>query len=271
MLDLKLLADVGIAGLPNAGKSTLLRALSAARPKVADYPFTTLEPALGVVDHGWETFVMADIPGLIEGAHEGAGLGLDFLRHIERTKVVLYLVDGTSADPLSDLRTVEAEVREYGRGVDQRERLVVVNKVDVPEVKARQEDLRTRFSAEGIDVLFVSAAARGGLEVLVDRLADMVAAERERSARTEASRPPTAAPLPIPRGDIDVRRENGVFRVDGERAVAFAEMMPVDTDEGLAELWRRFRRWGVYGALRRAGARAGDRVRLGDVELEMES
>jgi GTP-binding protein len=271
VLDLKLLADVGIAGLPNAGKSTLLRALSAARPKVADYPFTTLEPSLGVVEHGWESFVMADIPGLIEGAHEGAGLGLDFLRHIERTKVVLYLVDGTSYDPLADLRTVEAEVREYGRGVAERPRLVAVNKIDVREVRTRQDALRALFGAEGIDVLFFSAAAREGLAVLVDRVAGMVATERERTACSEASRASPTVSVPVPKGDIDVRRENGVFRVDGERAIAFAEMMPVDTDEGLAELWRRFRRWGVYGALRRAGARAGDRVRLGDVELEMES
>jgi GTP-binding protein len=270
ILDLKLLADVGIAGLPNAGKSTLLRAVSAARPKVADYPFTTLEPVLGVVEAGWDTFVMADIPGLIEGAHEGAGLGLDFLRHIERTKVLLYLIDGTSGSPLADLRTVEAEVRQYGRGVAERPRLVAVNKIDVSEVSSRQKEIRDSFVAEGIEPLFVSAAARQGLEPLIDRLSSMVAAEREATAVSAPETPPRV-PLPAHKGDIGVRRENGVFRVDGERAVAFAEMMPIDSEEGLAELWRRFRRWGVYGALRRAGARAGDRVRIGEVELEMES
>ena len=269
VLDLKLLADVGIAGLPNAGKSTLLRAVSAARPKVADYPFTTLEPVLGVVEDGWETFVMADIPGLIEGAHEGAGLGLDFLRHIERTKVVLYLVDGTSSDPVADLRTVEAEVGEYGRGVPDRPRLVVVNKIDVPEVGARQDEIESRFATEGVEVTFVSAAGGLGLDALASVLAGMVTAERESTIAREVQ--PLQPSLVVPQGDITVHRENGVFRVDGERAVAFAEMMPVDNDEGRAELWRRFRRWGVYGALRRAGARAGDRVRLGIVELEMES
>ena len=269
VLDLKLLADVGIAGLPNAGKSTLLRAVSAARPKVADYPFTTLEPVLGVVEDGWETFVMADIPGLIEGAHEGAGLGLDFLRHIERTKVLLYLVDGTSSDPVADLRTVEAEVRAYGQGVADRLRLVAVNKIDVPEVAARRDEIESRFSTEGVEVTFLSAAGGRGLDALVRVLAGMLTAERESTISGKAK--PLQPPVVVPQGDVRVHRENGVFRVDGERAVAFAEMMPVDDDEGRAELWRRFRRWGVYGALRRAGARAGDRVRLGDVELEMES
>src|SRR5262249_51695482 len=150
--ELKLLADVGIVGLPNAGKSTLLRAVSAARPKVADYAFTTLEPVLGVVERGWETFVVADIPGLIEGAHQGAGLGLDFLRHVERTKTLLYVVDGSSGDPLSDLRTVEAEVREYGRGVAKRPGVVAVNKIDRPEVARRTGALKERFAKAGTDI-----------------------------------------------------------------------------------------------------------------------
>jgi GTP-binding protein len=270
LFDLKLLADVGIVGLPNAGKSTLLRAVSAARPKVADYPFTTLEPVLGVVEHGWTSFVMADIPGLIEGAHEGAGLGLDFLRHIERTKVLLYLLDGTSADPVADLRTVESEVREYGRGVSSRPRLIAVNKIDVPEVAIRREELGQRLLNADGKVCFISASGREGLDPLVETLAAIVA-ERRESAATEAAGKPVVTPTLVPKGDVGIRRENGRFRVDGERAVAFAEMMPLETEEGLAELWRRFRRWGVYAALRRAGARRGDRVRLGEVELEMES
>ena len=268
VLDLKLLADVGIVGLPNAGKSTLLRAISAARPKVADYPFTTLEPVLGVVELDWENFVVADVPGLIEGAHLGAGLGLDFLRHIERTKVLLYLIDGGSDDPLADLRVVEAEVKEYGRGVSDRPRLVAVNKIDQPEVSARTGEQRELFARAGIEPMFVSAAGGEGLDELVARLATTLAAENE--TRPAA---PVAAPkveIRVPAGDVNVLRENGGFRVEGERAVAFAEMMPVETEEGRAELWSRFRRWGVSGALRRAGARPGDRVRLGRVELEIE-
>ena len=268
VLDLKLLADVGIVGLPNAGKSTMLRAISAARPKVADYPFTTLEPVLGVVELDWENFVVADVPGLIEGAHRGAGLGLDFLRHIERTKVLLYLVDGGSDDPLADLRVVEAEVKEYGRGVSERPRVVAVNKIDQPEVSARTGELRGLFAQAGIEPLFVSAAGGEGLDDLVARLATTLAAENE--TRREM---PAAAPQGGNSGSgwrSKCTRENGGFRVEGERAVAFAEMMPVETEEGRAELWSRFRRWGVSGALRRAGARPGDRVRLGRVELEIE-
>ncbi|HET8944683.1 MAG TPA: GTPase ObgE, partial [Dehalococcoidia bacterium] len=146
-LDLKLLADVGIVGLPNAGKSTLLSVISAARPKIADYPFTTLEPALGVVESGWERFVVADIPGLIEGAHEGVGLGLEFLRHIERTRLVVHLVDGSSPDPVRDYETVNAELREYGQELADREQVLVVNKIDIPEVSARMGELTKAFQA----------------------------------------------------------------------------------------------------------------------------
>ena len=268
VLELKLLADVGIVGLPNAGKSTLLRAVSAARPKVADYPFTTLEPVLGVVERDWKTFVVADIPGLIEGAHRGAGLGLDFLRHIERTKVLLYLVDGGTGDRLADLRTVEAEVREYGRGVADRPRIVAVNKIDRPEVARRAGQMREEFALAGVDIVLVSAAGGEGLDNLVRRLAEMVAVDKETSQpdREEPAGPVVQTPV----SDLEVRREDGAFRVHGERAVAFAEMMPVETDEGRAELWRRFKRWGIAGALRRAGAKPGDRARFGDVELEIE-
>jgi GTPase len=271
VLELKLIADVGIVGLPNAGKSTLLRAISAARPKVADYPFTTIEPVLGVVERNWQTFVVADIPGLIEGAHHGAGLGLDFLRHIERTKVILYLVDGSTEDPLTDSRTVRAEVGEYGRGVAERPRLVAINKTDQAAVRERRADLTDAFRVDGVEVMFISAASGEGVDELVNRLSEVLLAVESEMLPATAAEGPAMAAVHESAGSLRVKREDGAFRVDGERAVAFAEMMPVETDEGRAELWRRFKRWGVTGALRRAGARPGDRVRLGHVELEIEA
>ena len=263
-LDLKLLADVGIVGLPNAGKSTLLRAISAARPKVADYAFTTLEPALGVVDVGFERFVVADIPGLIEGAHEGSGLGLDFLRHVERTKVLVHLVDGGRPDPLSDMEAVNRELAEYSEALAERPQLLAVNKIDLPEVKGRVGRVKESFGARGITPAFLSAAGREGTDELVKKLAEMLAAQpRERPVEEV----PTIRLQPLGRR-FEVRREDGGFRVEGERVATFAEMMPVEVEEGRQELWWRLGRWGVSGALRRAGAQPGDRVRLGSVELE---
>ncbi len=263
-LDLKLLADVGVVGLANAGKSTLLRAISAARPKVAEYPFTTLEPVLGVVDVGFDRFVVADIPGLIEGAHRGVGLGLDFLRHIERTKVLIHLVDGGSADPLSDMDRLNRELSEYGAGLDGRPRVVAVNKIDLPEVSARIGELKERFSERGIAPHFVSAAEQDGTGELVQRIVKVLAEQGDGPAVEEVA---PIRPQPL-RRRFDIRREEGGYRVEGERVVTFAEMMPVGVEEGRQELWWRLGRWGVSGALRRAGAKPGDRVLLGSVELE---
>ena len=158
VLDLKLIADVGIIGYPNAGKSTLLSAVSQARPKIADYPFTTLEPALGVVGMGYQSFVLADIPGIIEGAHEGRGLGLDFLRHIERTKALIHLVDGSSEDPVADFKKVEAELVSYEPSLKDRPRIIAVNKIDLPHVRARMPQLEREFQELGVSVHFISAA-----------------------------------------------------------------------------------------------------------------
>jgi GTP-binding protein len=266
-LDLKLLADVGIVGLPNAGKSTLLTAMSAARPRIGAYPFTTLEPNLGVADTGWERFVVADIPGLIEGAHEGAGLGLDFLRHIERTLIIVHLIDGSSADPLRDMDTVNMELQAYGNGLEERPQIVVVNKIDIEEVREVQDQLRAALAGRGIEPLFISAASGEGVEPLITMLGTRLKALAERA-------PPAVEEATVLRPEqasraVKVLRENGVYHVENERVVVFAEMMPLETEEGRAELWRRLGRWGVLGALRRAGARTGDRVRLGRVELEM--
>jgi GTP-binding protein len=268
-LDLKLLADVGVVGLPNAGKSTLLAAVSAARPKIGSYAFTTLEPNLGVVDVGWERFVMADIPGLIEGAHEGAGLGLDFLRHIERTKLILHLVDGSAPDPVADMDTVNEELRRYGHGLADRPQVVAVNKTDLPEVQGRLEELVGRFEKRGIDVTSISGAGGDGVERLMETLARKL---REVEAEEPAPAEPESPELPILRpleGKVKVKRTDDGFEVIGGKAVSFAETMPLESEEGRAEVWRRFQRWGVTGALKRAGAQAGDRVLLGRVELEM--
>ena len=269
-LDLKLLADVGIVGLPNAGKSTLLTQISAARPKIGAYPFTTLEPNLGVADVGWDRFVVADIPGLIEGAHEGAGLGLDFLRHIERTRVTIHLLDGSSEDPWRDLETVNEELSEYGEGLAERPQIVVINKTDIPEVAARRGEFEKAFRKRGIEPHFMSAAGGEGVREVMEVVAARLAATRSEDATAAgAETAPLTVLRPKERG-VRVHHEDGAYRVEGERETTFAEMMPVETEEGRAELWRRFQRWGVTGALRRAGAKEGDRVLLGRVELEME-
>jgi GTP-binding protein len=268
-LDLKLLADVGIVGMPNAGKSTLLNQISAARAKIGDYPFTTLEPALGVVDVGWDRFVVADIPGLIEGAHAGAGLGLDFLRHIERTRVIIHLLDGSGDDPWRDMDTVNKEMREYRRGLESRPQIVAINKIDMPEVEERVPTLLEEAKARCLTVRFISAAVGTGV---ADLLEDVARALREAQEAVQSAEEPLTAPHVLhPAGNgVRVSRENAAYRVEGERAVAFAEMMPLEAEEGRAELWRRFQRWGVTGALKRAGARRGDRVLLGRAEIEME-
>jgi GTP-binding protein len=263
-LDLKLLADVGIVGLPNAGKSTLLRAISAARPRVADYPFTTLEAALGVVDVSFKSFVVADIPGLIEGAHKGAGLGLDFLRHVERTRVLVHMLDGSRPEPLADMDVVNRELSQYTAGLADRPQVLVVNKVDMVEVESRVGELRAALATRGLEALFLSAAAGSGTDELVRRMAEMLSTESQEVA-TESQ--PVVRLKPLGRR-FEVRCEQDGFRVEGERMVTFAEMMPVEVEEGRQELWWRLGRWGVSAALRRAGARPGALVRVGEMELE---
>jgi GTP-binding protein len=267
VLELKLLADVGVVGLPNAGKSTFLASVSAAHPKIAAYPFTTLEPNLGVASVGWRQFVVADIPGLIEGAHEGAGLGLDFLRHIERTEVLLHLVDGAAEDPVCDYRLIKAELRQYGEGLADKPQIVAVNKIDIDEVRERTDEIRSSFEHEGVRAAFISAASGEGVDEVVKELARMV--EERRSMAPAPEEEVVAMPKVKVDAVIEVTPQNGAYRVESERIVAFAEMMPLEVDEGREELWRRFRRWGVIAALRRAGARPGDRVLVGGSELEM--
>jgi GTP-binding protein len=263
-LELKLLADCGIVGLPNAGKSTLLSVASAARPKIADYPFTTLEPQLGVVRLGpEESFVLVDVPGLIEGAHAGSGLGDRFLRHIERTRVLVHLMDGArpAAEILADKATIENELRLWNPALLERPILAVLSKLDLPEARERLEELRgtidglrgiSAVTGEGVrDLLF--AAYRTILETPVPEVA---ATEVPRFVLTPHE--PFAISL-----DAD-----GAYVVSGERVERLAAMTDFDSDEGLGRFEAILAKMGVEKRLREMGATQGDTVRIAGHEFD---
>jgi GTP-binding protein len=265
-LELKLLADVGLVGLPNAGKSTMLRAVSNAVPDVADFPFTTLEPVLGVVEMGINAFVMADLPGLIEGAHEGIGLGHQFLRHVERTRVIVHVLDASSEDPMTDYETVHRELALYDASIIAKPEFIALNKVDLPEARERAETLRTAFP--GREVFLLSGATQEGTRDLLQRLLQLLA---ETAQKVPVADVPSELPVLRPRGrerlDI-VEIEPGVFTVHSERAEEDALKLGEGGYEALEELQDRLKRMGLEKGLRRAGARPGALVRVGAVQLE---
>jgi GTP-binding protein len=265
-LELKLLADVGLVGLPNAGKSTLLRAVSNAVPDVGDFPFTTLEPVLGVVEVGIDGFVMADLPGLIEGAYEGVGLGHQFLRHIERTRVIVHVLDASANEPLKDYETVRREMALHDTRLAEKPEIVALNKIDLPEARQRAEKLRESF--RGRDVVLLSGATSEGTRELLQHLLHLLQAKAD--ARANASRE-HEIPVLHPRGrkGVEIEEvEEGVFAVRGERAEQDALKLGDGGYEALDELQERLKRMGLEKGLRRAGAKAGDLLRVGAVELE---
>ena len=266
-LELRLLADVGLVGLPNAGKSSLLRKVSAARPKVGAYPFTTLEPSVGVVERGYETIIVADIPGLIEGAHEGAGLGTKFLRHIGRTAVLLHVVDVSAPDVWRDIETIRGELEAYGEGLGSKPWLVALNKTDLAAASERLPQLRRDLKKRGIETFAVSALTGDGTAELTGALFEAVHAQREEeSKRTAGMEQAVLRPKAI--SPVEVRRIDGGFRVLGDQPREAALRLGNESEEAAFELERRLQRMGVVRALRRAGAAEGDRVVIGDVELE---
>ncbi len=270
-LELKLLSDVGLVGLPNAGKSTLLAAVSRATPKIADYPFTTLEPSLGVVEAGFESYVMADIPGLIEGAHAGAGLGLEFLRHIERTRLLIHVVDSSRPDPAHDIEVIDNELRSYAVDLSTRPQIIAFNKIDIPEADLRRPELEALAGRLGRACWFISAAGRQGTAELAKAAFERLERIREETPAVAAADDETAILRPQPAGPrFSIERENGAYRVIGDQPVVLVEMLALQSDESRAEVMRRLGRMGVAGALRRAGAREGDPVRFGDIELRWE-
>jgi GTPase len=271
-LELKVIADVGLIGFPNAGKSTLLSVMSAAHPKIADYPFTTLSPNLGVVDTGDFDFVAADIPGLIEGAHEGVGLGHEFLRHIERTLILVHVVDGSTDDPLEAFRQVNQELRQYDESLMQKPQIVVVNKLDLPAAQSGWPALRTAFVDQGYESLALSAVTREGVDALIFRLAQFLTEER-RLALTPAAASTEVETIMIkpPSSHFEVERKRKTFHVTGEDVERLAVMTDTSSDEALYRLQRRLKQMGVITALERAGAREGSKVHIGNVEFAWDS
>ena len=263
-LELRLLADVGLLGLPNAGKSTLLAAVSNAKPKVASYPFTTLEPMLGVVEVGWDRFTLADLPGLVEGASEGYGLGFEFLKHVRRCRVLLHVVDSAAPDPVTGYELIEGEVHAYDPKLDALPRVVALTKADLDPgaAEAARGELAAHVHRE---VHAVSALEGSGLEPLLQEVMTLVQAERERPP-VEPEEEVVLRPEGRERFSIS-RDEAGRFVVEGKKIVTFVEMMDTGMEGAVDEIWRRLERWGVAKGLRRAGIQPGDTVALGEVEL----
>ncbi len=263
-LELRLIADVGLVGKPNAGKSTLLSRVSAARPKIADYPFTTLTPNLGVVEVDGRTFVMADIPGLIEGAHAGAGLGLQFLRHVERTRLLVHLLDGASPDPAGDYAAINRELALYSAKLASKPQIVVLNKLDLPEARARWAPLRREL---GEEVLGISAATGEGvsglLRVIMERLEELPAEEPMEEM-------PILRPLEARESTAFTVEKlgEGVFRVRGEEIERLALMTDWSNDEAIERFERIMLARGISARLEEEGVRLGDTVYIGEIELE---
>jgi GTP-binding protein len=269
-LELKLIADVGLVGLPNAGKSTLLAATTAARPKIAAYPFTTLEPNLGVVDLDRETsFVIADIPGLIEGASLGKGLGHEFLRHIERTRILIHLLDGSQPDPIGDLETINAELAAFGHGLANKPQIVAFNKIDLVEAQDNWKKAHAVFKKRGIEAMTISAAAHTNTRELLYRAAQLL---KELPAPTLEELVTT---IPLIRLEeaagpfIITRDAAGAWHVTGKQVERLALRHRFDSEESLMAFQRAVDKLGVLEALRQAGVQEGDTVWIGeDYELE---
>ncbi len=266
-LELKLIADIGIVGVPNAGKSTLLSAVSHANPKIAPYPFTTLEPNLGVAELDDETtLVLADIPGLIEGAHQGLGLGHDFLRHIQRTRVLIHLLDGLSEDPLLDLAQINSELALFDPSLAEKPQLVALNKIDLPEVAARWPEVEVRLRQRGYDSLAVSALAGTNIRNLLYRAAQLL---------DQVTPIDEVAPIPVYRVNTDpreyiIKRETKGWRISGEAIERAAAMTYWEYDQSVRRFQRILRTLGIEAALRQAGIQQGDTVLIGEYELEWE-
>jgi GTP-binding protein len=265
-LELKLIADVGVIGMPNAGKSTLLSVVSAARPEIADYPFTTLQPNLGVVTvDGYRSFVLADLPGLIEGASQGVGLGIKFLRHVERTRLLIHLLDGAGADPLADYETINREMAQFSKRLAAKPQIVVLNKMDLPDAQAWWPLVQEAMQERGVEAHAISAVSGQGVKELMQRSLALLQS-------LPAAEPLPPAPVvfrPAEREEtFTIEREEDGWRVRGTQVERVTAMTPFVLPEAAARFQRQLRAMGVVDALEEAGVQPGDTVRIGDRELE---
>jgi GTP-binding protein len=269
-LELRLVADVGIVGLPNAGKSTLLAAVTNAKPKIAAYPFTTLTPNLGVVELDVDiTMVLADIPGLIEGAHEGVGLGYDFLRHVQRTRVLIHLIDGSTPDPFADFSQINTELALFDQRLASKPQVVAINKIDLPEVLERLPELREAFKKRGFEIFEVSALAHQGLRELLWKAHQLL--EETEEVRPEQEELPVYRPEPEIEEFLIELEPDGAWRIKGKAIERAADMTYWEYDEAVRRFQGLLEHLGVEEALITAGVEPGDTVRIGEYELEWTS
>ena len=274
VLELKSVADVALVGFPSAGKSSLVAAISAARPKIADYPFTTLVPNLGVVEAGGVTYTVADVPGLIPGAHQGKGLGLEFLRHVERCAVLVHVLDCATLepdrDPVSDLEVLERELELYKDDIarlTQRPRLVVLNKIDVPEARELADLVRPELEQRGYQVFELSAASREGLQPLLYAMAEVVKTDRAEQVIEHATRI-VLRPKAVDDLGFTVEPDDEGYLVRGDKPERWILQTEFGNDEAVGYLADRLARLGVEKALAEAGAVPGDSVTIGAVSFE---
>lgn len=266
-LELRLIAEVGIVGAPNAGKSTLLSVISNAKPKIAAYPFTTLEPNLGVVVVGDQDFVVADIPGLIEGAHRGVGLGHAFLRHVQRTRILIHMLDGSGENPLADFNQINAELALFDETLGQKPQIVAINKMDLPEAQEQMAKVKQELEARGYEVTAISAATKQGTQDLMNRVAALVAGLPPVEAFKDTAVPVYGLEQDTLAFTI-TRGVKGAFHVSGERIERAAAMTYWELDESAARFQRILEATGITAALEAAGVKAGDVVYIGQHELE---
>lgn len=266
-LELRLIADVGIVGVPNAGKSTLLSVISNAKPKIAPYPFTTLEPNLGVVVVGDRDIVFADLPGLIEGAHMGIGLGHAFLRHVQRTRLLVHLLNGESENPLADFNQINAELALFDPQLAHKPQIVALNKMDLPEAQARWAQVERELKQRGYSIMAISAATGSGVRELVNRAAAELA-QLPDQVRTFDQTPTYTLAHEEAMAFTLTRGEHGEFIVRGEAIERAAAMTYWEFDESVARFQRILERLGITKALEEAGVQVGDTVFIGDYELE---